>query len=266
MITSSVLGSFADEVNQNVKGSIIPMVLELSSLASVKRFATEVKALGVPIDIMIFNAAIMMSPPGFTENGVETQFGTNHLGHFLLVKLLSNEIKNSKTRIVVVSSIAHYLSYEEGISFQRLQSVENYDPFKAYGQSKLANVLFSNEISARYGKHGVTSNALHPGSIATDLGRHISTTYGAKSLTFLKTMTDTFHAISLASFHYAVSMSTEDGALNQLYVATSPDAAHYSGKYFHPVGKLTEPSAHCKNQTLAKLLWDVSEELVRDFV
>ena len=241
------------------------MVLELSSLASVKSFASDVKALGVPIDMMIFNAAIMMTPPGLTENGVETQFGTNHLGHFLLVKLLSDEIKRSKTKIVVVSSIAHYLSYDEGISFRRLQSIVDYDPFKAYGQSKLANVLFSNEIAARYGEHGVTSNALHPGSIATDLGRHIATTYGAKSQTLLKTVTDAFHNLFLASFNFAVSMTAEDGALNQLYVATSPDASHFNGKYFHPVGRLTEPSVHCKNHTLSKLLWDVSEELVKDF-
>ena len=265
LITISLEGLFAQEVNQRTKGVIIPMVLELSSLTSVKKFAQEFKSLRIPIDIMILNAAIMMSPPGLTEDGVELQFGTNHLGHFLLVKLLSEQIKNSKTRIVHVSSLAHYLSYEEGISTKRLRSTDSYDPARAYGQSKLANVLFSNELANRYGEFGVTSNALHPGSIATDLTRHIPDTFGAKGLGLLKSVTDVLHSFTVWSFHKAVSMTAEDGALNQLYVATSPDASHYNGKYFHPVGKLTEPSFHCKNQTLATLLWDLSEDLVKDF-
>jgi WW domain-containing oxidoreductase len=172
-------GDFTNEVNRYAKGKIIPMVLELSSLGSVQNFVDTFKKNypELPIDVMILNAAVMITPPELTADGVELQFGVNHLGHFLLVQLLWDDILKSKTRLVHVSSIAHKFSYPEGIRFSQLQSISEYNSVYAYGQSKLANILFSNELAARTNGTGVTSNSLHPGSIASDLQRHIPGTY-----------------------------------------------------------------------------------------
>ncbi|GKZ39000.1 hypothetical protein AbraIFM66950_011629 [Aspergillus brasiliensis] len=149
--------------------------LDLSSLESVRACANAFKASSQALHILIENAAVMACPEGRTTDGFETQFGTNHLGHFLLFHLLKPALLSSSTpefnpHVVIVSSVAHQYS---AVNFDNINLVGEYDPWKAYGQSKTANIWTANEINRRYGTRGLHAWSLHPGAIATDLQRHI---------------------------------------------------------------------------------------------
>ena len=146
--------------------------LDLASLASVREFAEGVLQDEPHIDILINNAAIMACPYWKTEDDFEMQFGVNHLGHFLLTYLLLDKLKEAPSaRIINVSSLAY--KRVKGINFDDINSEESYDPQIAYGQSKLANILFTRALSKRLEGTRVTVNCLHPGVIWTELGRHI---------------------------------------------------------------------------------------------
>ena len=146
--------------------------LDLSSLPSVRQFSNSIIDEGIPVNILINNAGIMRCPYWKTEDGFEMQFGVNHLGHFLLTNLLLDRIKESpNARIVNVSSIG-YKAAPEGINFEDINSEREYNPRKAYCQSKLANVLFTRSLAERLEGSTVTANCLHPGIIWTELGRH----------------------------------------------------------------------------------------------
>lgn len=151
--------------------------LDLSSLASVREFAQSILDEGIPVDILINNAGIMRCPYWKTEDGYEMQFGINHLGHFLLTNLLLERMKQSPSaRIVNVSSKAYL--WCEGIKFDDINSEKSYDSRKAYGHSKLANVLFTKALAERLQGTSVTTYVLHPGVIMTDLGRHMMQNVG----------------------------------------------------------------------------------------
>lgn len=115
-------------MNKLPKENLVQMLLDLSSMESVSRFVAAFLAKGLKLDILVLNAGVMMSPYGTTKEGLELQFGTNHIGHFLLVKLLMPLIIESKTRIVIVSSAAHKYTYWEGIRFNQLTNDNNYNP------------------------------------------------------------------------------------------------------------------------------------------
>ena len=148
--------------------------LDLSSLASVRQFATGILDGHMSVDILINNAGVMRCPYWKTEDGFEMQFGVNHLGHFLLTNLLLDRIKESPgARIVNVSSKA-YLRVPEGLDFDDLNSEnKEYNPAKAYGHSKLANIYFTRSLADRLKDTDVIVNCLHPGVIWTELGRHM---------------------------------------------------------------------------------------------
>lgn len=154
--------------------SVIEMSLDSfdSIKAGVKQFQSQSKQL----NILLTNAGVMASPEGQTQDGFETQFGTNHLGHFLLFQLLKPTLLASSTsdfnsRVVSLSSSGHRMSNIEPDNYN-LKGI--YDPWKAYGQSKTANVLLANEITRRYGKKGLQGLSLHPGAISdTELSRHV---------------------------------------------------------------------------------------------
>ena len=156
--------------------------LDLSSLQSVKDFCVAFLELGLPLHILINNAGVAGCPFKLSQDGYELQFATNHLGHFLLTRLLLDHMKSScppggglEGRIVNVSSEAHKSSYKEGIlPKDKLNCKSAYKPWKAYGQSKLANVYFSEKLDEELKKDGanIISTALMPGVIATDLSRH----------------------------------------------------------------------------------------------
>ena len=145
--------------------------LDLASFKSIKKFAKEVLSEESRIDILINNAGVMYCPFGKTEDGFETQFGVNHLGHFLLTNLLLDKIKQApEGRIIVVSSIGHTLTSK--LDLDTINSEAHYSPYDAYHKSKLSNVLFTKALAKRLTGTNVTANSLHPGAVDTDLPRH----------------------------------------------------------------------------------------------
>ena len=146
--------------------------LDLASLASVRQFAATVLEEESRIDILVNNAGVMACPYSKTEDGFEMQFAVNHLAHFLLTNLLLDRLKEAPSaRIVNVSSLAHM---NGKINFDDINFEKSYEPWQAYGQSKLANILFTRSLAKRLVGTNVTANALHPGSIATELQRHVT--------------------------------------------------------------------------------------------
>jgi NAD(P)-dependent dehydrogenase (short-subunit alcohol dehydrogenase family) len=231
-------------------------LIDLASLASVNQFAERLLSEGQPIDALINNAAVMSLPQrGSTVDGFELQFGTNHLGHFALTaKLLPLLLKAKKPVVTTVSSSAHRRGK---INFEDLQAERNYHPWRAYQQSKLANLLFAFELQRRIdaNKWRLTSNAAHPGYARTDL---IPNGPGKDSL---------FSKLSVLLQPY-ISHSAADGALPILFAAVSPEAGpfdYYGPRDFFemkgPVAKAVV-AIEAQDAVTAKRLWEVSEKLV----
>nr|CAD1839768.1 unnamed protein product [Ananas comosus var. bracteatus] len=158
-------------VKSNPKAHVDVLQLDLSSLKSVRAFADKFISMNLPLNILINNAGVMFCPYQLSEDGIEMQFATNHLGHFSLTNLLLEKMKETSRstgiegRIVNLSSIAHVHTYEEGILFDKLNDRRGYSDKKAYGQSKLANILHANELSRRLKEEGanITANSVHQG-------------------------------------------------------------------------------------------------------
>jgi NAD(P)-dependent dehydrogenase (short-subunit alcohol dehydrogenase family) len=222
------------------------MLLDLSDLDSVSSFAGAFSSSHQRLDLLIDNAGVMVPPFGRTKQGFETQFGTNHLGHFALtLRLLPLLEKTPGSRVVVVSSTAQNIGR---IDFDDLNwERRSYKPWPAYGQSKLANIMFALELSRRLAVagSGVLVTAAHPGYTATDLQRNS----GFRSL------------------NPFLAMKPADGALPTLRAAVDPSAA--PGSYFGPSGLLEMrgspgPARICRrglNEADAARLFDVSERL-----
>lgn len=227
--------------------------LDLSSLKSVRAFADNFLGMDLPLNVLINNAGVMFCPYQLSEDGIEMHFATNHLGHFLLTKLLLEKMKSTaketgiEGRIVNLSSIAHLYTYKGGIWFDKINDKEIYDAKKAYGQSKLANILHANELSRRLKEDGanITVNSLHPGFISTNLSRH----------SFI--MMKVFHV-----FSYFLWKNVPQGAATTCYVALHPSLEGVTGKFFVDCNEL-KPKVSARQETLAKLLWDFSEKLVQ---
>ncbi|XP_069625152.1 retinol dehydrogenase 13 isoform X3 [Ranitomeya imitator] len=200
------------------------------------------------LDILINNAAVMMCPHWKTEDGFEMQFGVNHLGHFLLTNLLLDRLKESgPSRIINVSSLAHIAGE---IDFDDLNwEKKKYNTKAAYCQSKLANVLFTNELAKRLQGTGVTANSLHPGVADTELGRH---TGMHKS---------TFSSSVLGPIFWFVIKTARQAAQPNVYLAISEDIQGTTGKYFNAL-KEKEPARQAMDEETAKKLWEESAKLV----
>lgn len=225
-------------------GETTPVACELSEPASVRACVEAVKALGRPLDAIVCNAGIMALPKLEQKHGYELQFFTNHIGHFMLVTGLLDSLAD-RGRVVVVSSGAHKAAPKEGIQFDNLSGELGYAAWRNYGQSKLANLLFARELSRRLEGTGKTANALHPGVIKTNLGRHMNpaarVALGIANPLFLK--------------------SIAQGAATQCYVAVHPAAAEVSGEYFADCN-VAKSSPQGQDLEQAKKLWDVSEQIV----
>ena len=152
-------------------GSLELIELDLADLASVRRAADALVADGRPFDLIIANAGVMATPFGHTKDGFETQFGTNHLGHFVLVNRIASLIKDGG-RLVNLSSAGHRFS-DVNLDDPGFEHTE-YTPFGAYGRSKTANILFAVEFDRRHQGRGVRATAVHPGGIQTELGRYMT--------------------------------------------------------------------------------------------
>jgi NAD(P)-dependent dehydrogenase (short-subunit alcohol dehydrogenase family) len=230
--------------------NITPVACDLSDLGSVVDCSEEVRGLGCPIDVLMCNAGVMGLPELRQKYGVEMQFLTNHLAHFVLVRRLLDRVREARAgRIVMVSSMGHYFSVPGGINFDNLSGERHYDPWTFYGRSKLANLLMSNELARRLAGTTVTANALHPGIIHTPLMRNLSGTL--------------FNLSSLVTWPFA--RSPEQGAATQCYVATAPALAGVSGAYFADCNP-ARTSVHARNPDLAARLWVVSEELAGGYL
>ena len=231
-----------------VTGPTTPVACELSDLGSVAACAKAVLEMDLPIDILMCNAGIMAPPELVQKDGIELQFMTNHLGHFLLVnRLLEQLIAAQQGRVVVLSSGGHTLSVAGGIDFDNLSGDKGYNAWKFYGQSKLANILFSNELACRLEDTRATSNAVHPGVIRTNLARGTRGVFSQLISTFAR------------PFERTVAQ----GAATQCYVAIQPDLCATSGRYFKDCRE-ARPSKDAQLTDLASRLWQVSENLLGD--
>ena len=180
----------------------------------------------------------------FTKEGFEMQIGVNHLGHFLLTKLLIDLLEQAPTpRIVNVSSTAHYNGKINFNTFRGEIGAEKYKGMLAYGQSKLANVLFTKELARRHPQ--ICSHCLHPGVVSTEIaGKSGNKKWWGIAWTIMSPF----------------MLNSTKGAKTSIYLATSPEVLKINGKYFDKQ-KEKEPSALAKDAALAKQLWEVSEEL-----
>ena len=161
----------ADVRDQAACGGSLELVeLDLADLATVRRCADGLTAAGQPFDLIIANAGVMAAPFGKTKDGFETQFGTNHLGHFVLVNRLASLLKPG-ARVVSLSSAGHRFS-DVNLDDPNFDHTE-YTPFGAYGRSKTANILFAVEFDRRHRDRGIRATAVHPGGIDTELSRHL---------------------------------------------------------------------------------------------
>ncbi|XP_028409343.1 retinol dehydrogenase 14-like [Dendronephthya gigantea] len=234
-----------DVAKQSGSSNLVLKHLDLSSLASVRRFAEDINDTEPALHVLINNAGVMVPPElQKTQDGFEIQIGVNHFGHFLLTNLLLDLIKSSQpSRIVVVSSEAHRLS--SSFNFDNINSEIYYKKWNAYGQSKLANVLFTRELAKRLEGTGVTANALHPGAVRTELGRNLGTIERIASQIlfslFLKT--------------------PEEGAQTNIYLAVSEDVEGVTGLYFADC-KVREPSRGAQDDEAARKLWHISTKAV----
>ena len=231
--------------------------MDLSSLKKVARFAESVRAkYKKNLDYMFLNAGIMMTPYEKTIDGFESQFAVNHIGHFLLVKKWMPWIRASGTRVVTVSSGAHHITNPHGIDFERVVSDHKYNEIFAYGQSKLANVLFAQELAERLEGTRATSNVVHPGLVQSELGRHVE---NALSPLWRLILLPISASIDL------MKLSSGMGALTQLLVATADKFKGVNGKYYNPIAVEAQTSKHAKNKILQQELWQKSETYVKRF-
>ncbi|KAI0498282.1 hypothetical protein KFK09_021523 [Dendrobium nobile] len=240
-------------IESNPAARVDIMKLDLSSLKSVRAFADNFLATGLPLNILINNAGVMFCPFQLSVDGFEMQFATNHLGHFYLTNLLLENIKRTakatgiEGRIVNLSSIAHLHTYEGGILFDQIDNKAGYNDRKAYGQSKLANILHALELSRRLKEEGanVTVNSVHPGVIMTNLMRH--------SFPMMKV---------IQVFTYLLWKNVQQGAATTCYVSLHPSIIGVTGKYFDDCNEV-KPSILASDEELARRLWDFSEKLVK---
>ncbi|XP_036062400.1 retinol dehydrogenase 11 [Onychomys torridus] len=215
--------------------------LDLADTKSIRAFAKDFLAEEKHLHILINNAGVMMCPYSKTADGFEMHIGVNHLGHFLLTHLLLEKLKESApSRVVNVSSLAHHLGR---IHFHNLQGEKFYSACLAYCHSKLANILFTQELARRLKGSGVTTYSVHPGTVHSELVRH--------SL-FMRWMWQLFSLFI---------KTPQQGAQTSLYCALTEGLESLSGSHFSDC-HLTWVSGQARNETVARRLWDVSCDLL----
>lgn len=239
--------------------------VDLASLASVRACADRLLEGGEPLDLIIANAGVMATPFGCTADGFETQFGTNHLGHFVLVNRLAALLRTGG-RLVSLSSSAHRTA-DVDLEDPDFRHTE-YEPFVAYGRSKTANVLFAVEFDRRHGARGVRATAVHPGGIHTELVRHVDV---ATLVAWLTKMNAQLAAAGKPPFQLK---SVAQGAATSIWAGVVASADEVGGHYCENchvtnnllVGDVDEVSegvrAYALDPVRAAALWDKSEELV----
>ena len=248
-------------------GSFELIELDLASLKSVRACADSLIARGEPLDAIIANAGVMATPFGHTTDGFETQFGTNHLGHFVLVNRIASLLPRPGGRLINLSSSGHRFSNVklDDPNFERTP----YEPFVAYGQSKSANILFAVAFDRRHRDHGVRAAAVHPGGIQTELSRYME---AAQLEKLVNSINQQQAAEGKAPFQWK---TIPQGAATSVWAAVVAPAATIGGQYCENchVGRIvpdnvtiTAVSEGVRGYALdpnnAEALWKKSEDLV----
>ena len=229
-----------DEIRRDVPGANVEYIhLDLGDLSSVRACAAAILARDTPIHGLINNAGLA-GHRGLTKDGFEVTFGTNHLGHYLLTRLLLDRIKQAgNARIVNVASASHYQA--KGIDWDAMnEPTRSRTGMREYAQSKLSNVLFTKELARRLEGTGVTTYAVHPGVVAIDVWRRVPR--------------------PLRWFIKKFMITPEQGAEASLRCATDPELAGETGRYYDTGGKEKAPSRLADDAELAKTLWTKSAE------
>lgn len=232
----AVLDDIAERSGGSARAEFL--ALDLGDLASVRRCADRFLALGLPLHLLVANAGLA-GQPGLSASGFERTFGVCHVGHFLLTQLLTERLKASApARIVVVASKAH--RHAKGIDFSVLrQPTKSAGGIREYAVAKLANVLFAAELARRLKGSGISSYALHPGVVATNVWRAVPWPLDRLIKRFM--------------------ISEEQGAATTLYCATDPVLAGDSGLYYSDC-RSVRPSEQASDANLARRLWTESEQ------
>ena len=243
-------------------GGLELVELDLASLASVRACADALISAGDPFDLVIANAGVMACPKSYTSDGFETQFGTNHLGHFVLVNRIVSLLK-SGARLVNLSSAGHRFS-DVNLDDPNFEHTP-YTEFGAYGRSKTANILFAVEFDRRHKANGVRATAVHPGGIQTELARHLSPEA-------IKQLIDGINAANLAADAPVFSWKTiPQGAATSVWSGIVASADEVGGRYCEDchVAELAEGDdirggvrAYALDPDHAQALWAKSEEMV----
>jgi NAD(P)-dependent dehydrogenase (short-subunit alcohol dehydrogenase family) len=235
---------------QAITGAAVDtLVADLSSMAQVRDMAAAFKAKYDRLDVLVNNAGAVFTERQETVDGFEMTFALNHLSYFLLTAhlrdiLIASGQPGAAARVVNVSSDAHRGAK---MKFDDLQFKRGYFGFAAYAQSKLANILFSNELARQLADQPVTSNALHPGFVATGFGRGGSGFSGTVTKALMTLLTP-------------IALTPQQGAQTSIYLASSPEVEGVTGKYFSK-SKAVAPSAAAQDMDAARRLWAISEEL-----
>ncbi|KAL2135128.1 hypothetical protein VTI74DRAFT_9721 [Chaetomium olivicolor] len=241
----------ADEVRGQVPDAAIRVLeLDLASFASIKRAAATVLSTSPRLDILMLNAGIMAAPPGLTADGYEVQFGTNHMGHALLTKLLlslliktAQSAPNADVRVICLSSHGHVYLPRGGFNFASLKTNgAEMGAFPCYFQSKLANILWARQLAKEYPQ--LTVAAIHPGVVRTQLMQNAT---GSPAI--IKALT---------RVAYRLLSSAEQGVKNQLWASVAEGVK--SGEYYSPIGIPGMASADGRDEALARKLWEWTEK------
>jgi NAD(P)-dependent dehydrogenase (short-subunit alcohol dehydrogenase family) len=222
------------------------MPLDLASFASVRLLAEQFAGTYDRLDILINNAGGVLASRRTTEDGHETQFQVNHLGHFLLTHLLKDTLtRSAPSRVVNVASDAHR-SAKQGLHIDDLDwEVRKYKGMQAYSETKLMNILFTRELARRWDGTGVTANSLHPGFVATKFGKEGDLSWWGN---IGMPLTRPFQ------------ISVTKGAATSVYLASSPDVADITGQYFTKC-KVVAPTRYALDDDMAARLWEISAEI-----
>jgi len=229
------------------------MTIDLADMDSVQEFVTKFNEKYDILDILVNNAGIMFCPKGLTPQGYELQFGTNHLGHFLLtLLLLPNLLKSVSSRIITVASSFH--RYAKGIDFDNLDTTKGYSATEAYARAKLANVMFTIALYDKLKDTNVKVFSCHPGTVRTELFRHVLDNPFAKLI-----------QIMAFPFVWYATKDAESGAQTQIYLAIEDIDKLSNGQYYSNC-KITATNKLATNPVLQEELWQTSYKACKDYV
>lgn len=239
--------SVVDEVRTMADNDAVESIsLDLADLQSVRRCADEILGRFDRLDVLVNNAGGIWSPRRQTAQGLEMTFGVNHVGHVALTLLLTERLRSSSpSRVVVVSSVAHWMAFG-GMRFDDLQAERHYRSFDVYARSKLANILFTRELARRLAGSGVTANAVHPGPVRSGFGMDGD----------LRGLTGLGNRLIRP-----LEITPEAGAATSIYVASAPELAAVTGGYFARC-RPSRVAPWGRSDADAERLWQVTRGLL----